>query len=246
MVIGDFHYNQAEKYLIHNLCNKNEISIDVGAARGDFSVEMSKFSKRVISIEPYPLKILTVASSIENLDFLPCAASSVHGEMVKLRLVKNTPANSTIEHNNKLEGFENIEELDVKTVALDQVVQSKTSFIKIDCEGHDLEVLKGGINTITQYEPSILIELRDKHNPGYLKSTFELLLGLNYTAFEVLEDTFIELSKDRNNIQAYLNLLISSQEQNDRTSQENFLFIKRLDHYEIILNHIKKFNNKSN
>jgi len=56
---------------------------------------------------------------------------------------------------------------------LDDVYHGVPSVIKIDVEGHELEVLRGSENTIKKYMPTILIELFDFENneaAKYLKS----------------------------------------------------------------------------
>jgi hypothetical protein len=56
---------------------------------------------------------------------------------------------------------------------LDDIYKGRVSLIKIDVEGHELEVLKGAENTIKKYMPTLLIEIFDFENnevPKYLKS----------------------------------------------------------------------------
>ena len=55
---------------------------------------------------------------------------------------------------------------------LDDIYKGVTSFMKIDVEGHELEVLKGAENTIKTCNPSILIEILDFEEsevPKYMK-----------------------------------------------------------------------------
>ena len=56
---------------------------------------------------------------------------------------------------------------------LDDIYKGVPSIIKIDVEGHEMQVLKGAENTIKKYMPTILIEIHDFENsevPKYLKS----------------------------------------------------------------------------
>lgn len=61
----------------------------------------------------------------------------------------------------KTDGVDYTSKTPVKCMKLDDIYRGVTSFIKIDVEGHELEVLKGAENTIKKCNPSILIEILD-------------------------------------------------------------------------------------
>lgn len=63
--------------------------------------------------------------------------------------------------------------MNVKCVRLDDVYKGKPSVIKIDVEGHELQVLEGARETIQKHMPTILIEIHDYETseiPKFLKS----------------------------------------------------------------------------
>jgi len=64
----------------------------------------------------------------------------------------------------------------VETVTLDSLALRNVTFIKIDVEGHELEVLRGATETLRANRPVMMIEIRD-HN---LTPVRELLDGLGY------------------------------------------------------------------
>lgn len=61
---------------------------------------------------------------------------------------------------------------------MDQILDSAQwpSLIKIDVEGHELAVLRGGIDTLSKYKPLILLE----SFPPRKTQVVELLGGLGY------------------------------------------------------------------
>ena len=73
----------------------------------------------------------------------------------------------------KTDGFDETTKTPVECHKLDDVYEGVPSLIKIDVEGHEMEVLRGAENTIKKYKPTLLIEIFDFENnevPKYLKS----------------------------------------------------------------------------
>ena len=176
----------SENFIVKNLCNLEEYSIDIGAARGDFASQMSLYSKFVIAIEPNPIKIKQLIVSRKNIQLFENAASSIHGKNVELRVVSATPANSTIEILNKLQGFDGIEIRNVTTIKIDEICKHSTSFIKIDCEGHDLIVLES--NDWCKYRPFVI--LVEEHSEGKDKSIQNFLSAKQYEFYRFKYCTF--------------------------------------------------------
>jgi len=51
----------------------------------------------------------------------------------------------------------------VRTVTIDGFISGKVDIIKIDVEGHEVEVLKGAERTIDRWHPNLIVELVDKN-----------------------------------------------------------------------------------
>ena len=62
-------------------------------------------------------------------------------------------------------------------ITIDQL-SVKPSLIKIDVEGHEISVVKGGINTIKQFTPLLIIEDND--------ADYNLLIDLGYTMIRLI------------------------------------------------------------
>ena len=73
----------------------------------------------------------------------------------------------------------------VRTVTLDGYCQENNiqpRFLKIDVEGNELPIFKGGIQTIKKYKPHILVEIEARHigEEGVVQ-TWQYLQALGYT-----------------------------------------------------------------
>ena len=61
----------------------------------------------------------------------------------------------------------------VERKKLDDVYSGTPSFIKLDVEGHEINVLRGAVNIITKYKPAIIVEIHDMETSDvdpYLKT----------------------------------------------------------------------------
>jgi FkbM family methyltransferase len=85
----------------------------------------------------------------------------------------------------------------VQMMTLDSFFESfkipKLNFLKIDVEGMDVEVLKGGKNTIKKYNPGILIEHSDNRR-SILNEILDYL-GLDNYNFKTYENNLLALPK---------------------------------------------------
>jgi hypothetical protein len=67
-------------------------------------------------------------------------------------------------------------EQNVELRTLDSLNLQDVGFVKIDVEGHELDVLRGGAETIQRNRPHLLIEVRENH----LTEIRDLLLAWGY------------------------------------------------------------------
>jgi len=72
----------------------------------------------------------------------------------------------------------------VKLCRLDDIcreIRTRISLIKIDVEGHELEVLLGSVDTLRRHRPVLLIEIEQRHSPVPISETFDFLMSLGYS-----------------------------------------------------------------
>ncbi len=88
---------------------------------------------------------------------------------------------------------------EVTTQTLDnyiQLHQLKPVFLKIDVEGHELNVLKGASELLHSLKPGLLVEIEARHaGKDKLLETFEFLKGMKYRGKFIYKNEFIQLDK---------------------------------------------------
>jgi FkbM family methyltransferase len=105
----------------------------------------------------------------------------------------------------------------VKGITLDSIVQKfdlKNPLIKIDTEGAEAQVIKGGLMAFKQQNPIVIMEFLTKNNEGHLEA-YNILTGLNYQPHTINQDGTLKILID---IEAYFNT--------NNLDSDNFVFLK--------------------
>ena len=143
---------------------------DVGANVGLYSWEVRKVcpNRNISAFEPDPKNIKLLEQTIHesNLQYLTISKCALSDHIGKVSFFQDslTSATGCVAGKDKpwVEKYLNssANEITVQTKTLDSVViEDKTpSLIKIDVEGHEVDVLQGGRNTITNIKPILIIE----------------------------------------------------------------------------------------
>ena len=143
---------------------------DVGANVGLYSWEVREVSplRKILAFEPDPENIKLLEKTLnganfQNVEICKCALSN---QLAEISFFQDTLTSATgcVAGKEKpwieqyLKG--SVNEIRVKTNTLDSVTQEEKtpSLIKIDVEGHEIEVLQGSSNTLTKARPLLIIE----------------------------------------------------------------------------------------
>lgn len=180
-------FEEPELKLVYDFCDKDSISIDVGAANGMYLAHLYKISKKCFAFEPREealQNLKKVFSGItSNIQFEQVALSDFSGS-TKMRILKSNDRLSTIEAENTIEKFGDVQLVEVPVRKIDDYdYQDKVSFIKIDVEGHEEAVLKGAFNIIQRDHPFLLIEIEERHKKDSIDHIKTLLQKFGYKGF---------------------------------------------------------------
>jgi|SRR5215831_4602817 len=169
--------------------------IDIGAHIGLFSVRCSQLTGptgKIIAFEPTPgtFSILKDTLRINNTGNVVPLQAAVSGDagMATFYVSHTAGCNSNSLVKNKSE--KELSAYDVQLYTIDGIVEEyslKPSLIKIDVEGAELDVLKGGGKTFRELKPALILGLHPafiKQKGDQLESIWQILSEAGYTIKE--------------------------------------------------------------
>ena len=182
---------------------------DVGANVGLYSWEVRKVSphRKILAFEPDPENIILLEKTLkganfQNVEICKCALSN---QLAEISFFQDTLTSATgcVAGKDKpwIEQYLNssANEIQVRTETLDSVVRPDRtpSLIKMDVEGHEIEVLQGGRNTLSEAKPLLIIE----SFPPKQSTVLSLLDELGFHSIDA--DRHVSMNPDTTNLFAW-------------------------------------------
>ncbi len=186
-------YSQIDK------TNKSVI-VDIGAQSGLYSLYAKYLPEcTYYSFEPFPstFKLLNdnlQLNNITNVKTFNIALSDKEGSAI-LNTSKSHNGLHTL--GNNVKRFNDIVPIEIQTQTLDNIFYDnniKVDYIKIDTEGGEYNILKGGINTIKKYRPIIQLEWEpiNMSQANITESMMkDLMVELNYKCVASAESEYL-------------------------------------------------------
>ncbi len=158
--------NEREAYHLREIGPCRGTAIDIGANFGLYSLQMSHCYPKVISFEPNPeVAEPLIAARLRNLTLIHEGVSSQRGEAQLFIPIANGVTLSgwaSLDEHNCPEAT-SFNKLTIPLSPLDAHQFTDVGLIKVDVEGHELEVLRGAEQTIRHSRPHLIIEVKDEH-----------------------------------------------------------------------------------
>lgn len=153
---------EAYKYVIDF-----DVAIDVGANVGLWAKPLSMVFKEVIAYEPLEqvYRCLEVNTIDHNVKIHRHALGDVN-DVVEMHYDSENTGNSYIS---------SVGKGSIQIKKLDDLFPPKFGLIKIDCERHELQVIKGAVNSLLEYKPIIVCEQHP--DTDYCAGTFLKSIG---------------------------------------------------------------------
>jgi len=143
--------------ILKNIPNKNTF-VDVGANLGIWSISLSTSFKSIIAFEPSPRNRECLEKNLNGRgEIRPFAVSNVNGSAYFSDAIKNCGDSKLVSGDfpTKRKQYE------VDVVKLDDQNISQCSLIKIDVQGHELPVVLGAEQIITEQQPWVIFEINE-------------------------------------------------------------------------------------
>ncbi len=166
------------------------VVMDCGALYGDHSIAYARTVGKdgaVIAIEANKLAFECLSKNAEKFEApmfcMNLALCDFHGGMAVHIMDEHNVGASKVTK----EGKESKTESPVRTATIDGIVTAanldRLDFIKIDCEGWELSILKGANDTLKKFRPVLLIEMNSwalSQQDASYKDIYDYLLKHNY------------------------------------------------------------------
>jgi FkbM family methyltransferase len=177
----------SEIALVRALLSANQAAIDIGASWGAFTYVLAQGASRVEAFEPNPEKIAYLRALAWPRCTIHGVALSDHAGQAELVIPTGEPACATIEPEHPLahSTASGLVHAKVDLRSLDDFGFSNVGFLKIDVEGHELAVLRGGRKLLERDRPVMFIEIERRHNRPAFEQTFAFLKELGYQTYSV-------------------------------------------------------------
>jgi len=187
---------EAELVHLHRFSGSTGVALDIGANLGWYTYSLSKRFKSVYAFEINDETTEWIKRyNPGNIEIVHCGLSSAsRNGTLYIPVIRGYSMSGwgSLHCDNFSETSERRQKA-VKVARLDEFEINNVGFIKIDVEGHEVEVLKGATATIAESRPIVLIEIRDPN----LQTVDLYFFRLKYRRYR-LED-FLEVKGHREN-----------------------------------------------
>lgn len=219
---------EVELSFLDKLVPSDAVTVDVGANCGLYTRELARLSRRVHAFEPSrQMADILRHTSATNVQIHEIALSDHEGEADLLIPQGEQGAVhglASLEPQLALSAKSCIA-LHVPLARLDAVIQEDVAFVKIDVEGHELNVLNGAVALLERSQPVFLVEAEDRHRAAATESIFDFFRDKDYRGFFIEDGDIVSVDQfDADIFQDPSSLLPNGGRKNGRAYVNNFFF----------------------
>jgi len=174
-----------EKGLIEwskQFCSIDKNMLDIGAHTGTYAISLAHLCNKVYAFEPQQMTYYALCGSValSNIHNIDCIKYGIGSEsqvgIQTLNIVSDDGGGSTLHGGVDVSNTNVLKTETIEVKTLDRFNITNISFIKMDVEDNELNVLQGALNTLKNSNyPKILFE-----SNTYNEKLFNFLKGLNY------------------------------------------------------------------
>lgn len=159
-----------------------QTAVDIGANRGVYSWWFAQQSSNPVAFEPNASVANLLRTALKNVTVHEVALSDTAGTAEFSVPTMDGKPNS---YRGTLRPLEDSDAstITVETAPLDSIGLENVDFLKIDVEGAELEVLRGGRDTIARDQPIVLIEAEERHRAGAVDGVRVFFESLGFSGY---------------------------------------------------------------
>jgi len=163
VAMGD-NYEPHMVQLFRALVNPDDVVADIGANIGLTAILFSTLSSKVLAFEPSPstysiLKVNLARASVDNVETINCGFGEKK-ESLTITFASNNRSGGYVSDKIRPESGHITEKIQIDT--LDNYFRGSEiipTFLKIDVEGFEKNVIKGGAEFLQKHKPSVVMEM---------------------------------------------------------------------------------------
>jgi FkbM family methyltransferase len=190
---------ERELSYLRKVIPEDAVTVDVGANCGLYTRQLARLSRQVHAFEPSrQMARLLRRTSATNVSIHEIALSDHDGDAeLFIPQGDNGLVHGLASLEPRMSSAEPVVSTHVPIARLDAVVRQDVAFVKIDVEGHELNVLNGAVELLDRCQPVFLVEAEDRHRAEATRSVFEFFRNKSYRGFFLKDDDVIAADQFR-------------------------------------------------
>ncbi|WP_207539856.1 FkbM family methyltransferase [Sabulicella rubraurantiaca] len=183
-----------DEITFHRRLHRPGTILDIGAHDGLLALPLSELpGTRVLAFEPLPSAFARLAAACagrSNIELRPEALGERPGEaMLSLPMLDGVAQEQWASTSKDYRGFSGVtvQQHVVPVVTLDSLALTDLVAVKLDAEGAEEAILRGGADTLRRCRPVLSVEVEERHAPGSTRAVPALLESLGYAGFFFLD-----------------------------------------------------------
>lgn len=189
---------EPESRWLGKLVDPGKAAYDIGANLGIYTCLLKRHAKEVHAWEPNPTLQLGLEATFGDTIHLHKHGLSNQPGTAKLSFPK---VDGTVYHGwgsieHDFAGEDKVFTHDIQLKTLDSQELPTAGFVKIDVEGHELQVLQGAMKTLERDQPWLLVEVEERHAGERCQETLRLLASLGYTPCYLGDNGFAPVAQN--------------------------------------------------